>query len=187
MRLASCLAIFFLPILAGVLKHTAFGGTGPIWPFFLAACFIAAFWDWQSAALVAVGIGGAQLVEQSVAHPALSQFALYGLLGVLAIMAERSVAAAVMAFVSLLYFTVAIGALPWFPVVVATEFALTFGLIGVVANGPRGGRLRGRVDDGAVGVGVAVPVHQRSGAVLDGASPVAEDQGVARVPPVSGG
>lgn len=141
MRLAACIAIFCLPILAGVLKHTVFGGVGPIWPFFLAACAVAAIYDWKSALLVAIGVGGAQYIERSFEGPEILQFGLYSVLAFVALWFTSAPAAATLAIVAMMYIAAAVTALAWFPAVVASEFVLTFGLIWVVVNGPGGGLL----------------------------------------------
>jgi hypothetical protein len=144
MRLAAILTIFCLPIIAGVAKHTVFGGTGPIWPFFLAACAVAAIYDWKAALLIAAGIGGAQVLERMFDHPMLMQFGLYGALAFVAIWFRLgAIAYTTCAVVSALYFAAQVEILAWFPAVVVSEFALTFGLMGAAWYG--GGGLSARV------------------------------------------
>jgi hypothetical protein len=129
--------MFCLPVAGGVAKHTVFDGAGWIWPWLLASCAVAAIWNWRVAALVAIGVSGAQGIEQLWPHPlaAYLQFAVWAIVAFTILGLADKVAAGLAAVVSLLYLGATVGALAWFPAIVLTEFAIVFALWAGAVNG----------------------------------------------------
>lgn len=159
MKVLAAFAIFALPVIGGVAKHTVFGGAGWIWPWLLASCAVAALFNWRAALLLSVGIGGAQVIEQTYPGAPWYQFALYVTLGFCALAMHVKVAAFAAALVATLYLAAATAVAPWFLAVVASEFVLVFGLIGGVYHGPSGGVRDDRHQRSAGNAAALAPVH----------------------------
>lgn len=134
-------AILPWPILGAVLKHQVLDGSGPIWPYMMFSCLVAALWNPRAAMVLGAGILGAQIVESQFTQPLLLQVGLFTTIAFISFALFDKVAAMAAALVSLTYASILFG-IPWFAAVVVSEFILIFGLIGAAINGPTSGNYR---------------------------------------------
>jgi hypothetical protein len=135
-------AIMMWPILGGILKHYAMDGSGPIWPFMIVSAAVTFILNRPAGVALGLGILASQGAETYFQQPLGMQVGVYAIIAFVSLAFLDKFAALAAAVVSLLYFAALIGAMSWFLAVVATEFALIFGMIGASINGPTGGSYR---------------------------------------------
>lgn len=119
-----------------------------VWPFLLVACLIAWPFNRYAAAAIAVAVGGAQIIEQTVNHPLTIQTVILCAVAFLSLLKVDKVAAAALAVVSAIYGMAAFG-LEWRYSMIIAEHFYVLGLCCGILFGPTGGMLEGSRDMGS--------------------------------------